>query len=197
MLNFSNVPPTDPRGTALPLVRTPAFKPLVATITSTDLVGCPTHFYHGRTVPHDDEDCAPCNAGMPWRWHAWLSAVVLSTNTHILFECTRQAAETLLLYRTAHNTLRGCTFRAQRPSKQPNGRVYIETKKADLDKLTLPEAPDLIKCLAIIWNIATDDMAIPDERRGMPHVAVERNPLHKPETAPGNGRLQGLKILDQ
>jgi len=189
MLNFSNAPPADPRGVALELMRTPPFKPMKAIVTSDDLVGCETHFYRGRTTPHDQIDCQPCIDGMPFRWHAWLSALLHGHRKHILYECTAQVAEKFVHYRNEHGTLRGCMFIAQRPSKQLNGRVSIEMQKANLDTINLPVAPDIRKCLSIIWNIALPELHIADRIKDTPRINHHANPEHQPGTAQGNGRL--------
>lgn len=150
--------PSDPRGPAFPILRTPAFKPLTAVITSEDLVGTYTHFWKGRTMPCEHELCEACKAGIPYRWHAYVSAWTQATGLHFIFESTAQAAETLTDYRDAFGTLRGCVFFAQRMNQKANGRVLIKTKPLDLKTNSIPDPPDLIRCLSIIWNLPPDDL---------------------------------------
>lgn len=158
MPTFSRHVPDDPRGPAFPIMRTPANKPLVAIITSDDLVGCYTHFYKGRTVPCDAPDCEACRENLPYRWHAYQSAYITTNGIHFLFECTAQAAEHFTDYRDMHNSLRGCLFEAKRMHGKHNGRVLVRCKPADLVAVRLPKAPDLIKCLAILWDFPIDDV---------------------------------------
>lgn len=174
MPNFSSVPPLDPRGHSLTLKRCPTGKPLVAIVTCDDLVGCPTHFYGGRTVPCETENCEPCNEGVPWRWHSYLSCFQPSTKIHFLFENTARATEPFVLYRKAHGTLRGCCFKAQRLNSRPNSRVYIDTKPVDLEKQTLPEGPDLIKVLGIIWNIPAPAISTDGVLKSVPRCQVDQ-----------------------
>ncbi len=152
--------PEDPRGPAFPILRTPSYKPLTAIVTSEDLVGTYTHFYKGRTMPHEQEACEACKAGVPYRWHAYLSAWTQSTGLHFIFESTAQAAETFTEYREAFGTLRGCVFLAQRMNQKANGRVLIRTKPVDLKSMVIPEPPDIIKCLSIIWNLPAPSVSI-------------------------------------
>lgn len=180
MPQFSSTPPSDPRGAALPLVRTPSGRGLVAIVTSEDLIGCPTHFWGGRTVPCEAADCKPCSEGLPWRWHAWLSAWSPNDHRAFIFESTARVAEIFVAYRTTHGTLRGCKFRAQRRTTSPNSRVYLECQPADLQGIRLPEAPDLIKCLSIIWNIRTPEVDVQGILRSVPRVVVDQK---------GNGEL--------
>ncbi len=156
MPEWTNTVPNDPRGPALPIRRTPARRPLTAIVTSTDLVGTMTHFYKGRTMPCQRPDCEPCNVGMPYRWHAYMSALCVDTALHFLFEVTAQAAENFVSYREANLTLRGCKFRATRWRQNPNGRVLIQCKAADLHQLTIPSSPDLVAVLSILWNLPTN-----------------------------------------
>jgi len=158
MPNYSHRPPEQPNGPALPIRRTPAYKPLVAIVTSDDLVGCYTHFHKGHTVPCEAPDCEACNDGLPYRWHAYLSAVDRDTGLHFIFECTAQAAENFVTYRDAHGTLRGCCFQAQRLNQRPNGRVIIQTKPYDVAQHRIPNPPEITKCLAILWSLPTPDV---------------------------------------
>lgn len=188
MLEFSDTPPDDPRGHALPLTRTPTAGNLMAIVTSENLVGTYTHFFKGRTIPHDHDDCQPCNAGMPFRWHAWVSALTTRTREHILFEMTKQAAQTFKLYFLAHGTLRGALFQACRPSRKANGRIHIQIKPIDVTKEVLPTAPDLVKCLSIIWNLASTDIALPIHLNGGPAMCVADTQTKEPVLANKNGK---------
>lgn len=190
MATFTNQPPPDPRGHSLPLMRTPTGRPLTGIVTSADLVGTPTHYWHGRTVPCDVENCEPCQNGMPWRWHGYVSAFQPTDALHFLYEFTARASEAFTKYRDAYASLRGCLFQARRVNMAPNARVTIRTQPADLAKVTLPQPPDLVRCLSIIWNIATPDMDIAGLLKGMPRIAVDAagNAIARPPDDGGNGR---------
>jgi hypothetical protein len=120
---------------------------------------------------------------MPYRWHAWVSALTSGKHQHILFEMTAQASKPLALYRKAYGTIRGAVFDATRPSRRSNGRVTLQVKQGDLANLKLPEPPDLVKCLAIIWNIATPSFNVADLLKGVPHVRMKDGSqpiIHRP-----------------
>lgn len=185
MPTFSNVPPADPRGPALQLVRTPTHVAFKAIVTSDDLLGCFTHFWRGRTLPCDVDDCEACRQGMPFRWHAWVSCWTPKPARHLLFEMTAQAAETFVQYRDANEGLRGCEFTAWRPSRKPNGRVYVTTRKGPLFDHQLPKAPNLIQCLSIIWHVALPSFNVHDCLKGIPRVTM--NDSSQPILHNGNG----------
>lgn len=153
MPTWTSAAPKDPRGPSFPILRTPTSRPLIAIVTSENLIGCYTHFYKGRTIPCSGDDCPAHQEGVPFRWHAYQSARQVSNHLHFIFECTAQASTPFTEYRDAHKTLRGCLFEAQRYNSKPNGRILIRTKPADLHGMTLPEAPDLVKCLSILWDL--------------------------------------------
>jgi len=185
MINWSNAPPTDPSRVGLPLQRTPAARPLTAIVTSDDLLGCYTHFFGGRTVPHEVQNCVACQKGVPYRWHGYVSAVDVSTHLHFLFETTAQAAEAFTQYRKANGKLRGCLFEATRMHRRHNGRVIIRTKPADLGKVPLPDAPDLRVVLSVIWNISTPSIEPSISIKGAPSVQVAQEPDNfHPDPAP-------------
>jgi len=159
---YSNTPPPEASGVAMPIQRTPAARPLTAIITSDDLVGCNTHFWHGHTVPCDPPDCEPCKDCIPYRWHAYCAAYLPNTSLHFLFECTAAAAEQLVQYRRAYGTLRGCQFTAYRWRQSPNGRVIIRTQQSATPTDALPKAPDLKRVLAILWQLPEDNVTVGD-----------------------------------
>lgn len=175
MLKFNSDPPEDPRGTSLPLVRCPTMKAISGIILSDDLIGTNTHFYRGRTLPCDDGNCPACTDGFPWRWHAYLALYGLSSNRVVLFEMTAKATEPLILYRKAYGTLRGCHLTAKRANSSPNSRVIITTKRADLQATTLPDAPNVISALSIIWNIESPSISVEGINRGAQALTTTRN----------------------
>lgn len=172
MPNWSTDIPKDPRGVALPLRRTPTSGSLLAVVTSEDLLGCDTHFFGGHTVPCTRPNCKACNEGLPFRWHAYFAALEQKTRLHFIFECTAQAAEPFKSYRDAHHTLRGCLFAAQRWHSRPNGRVIIRTQTLDLTNYHLPLAPDVRKCMSIVWQIPDDAAEIAGRIKSMPALRV-------------------------
>ena len=159
MPTWSHDIPKDPRGPAFPVIRTPPNKPITAIVTSEDLVGTFTHYFHGRTMPCESESCLACSEGIPFRWHAYVSAWQQGSGLHFLFECTAQAAESFTTFRDAHGTLRGCLFQATRMNQKANGRIQIQTKPVDQTVVFLPEPPDICKCLAILWNLPSKSVA--------------------------------------
>jgi hypothetical protein len=153
MPTYTNAPPPNPRGHTLTLIRVPPGQPLVAIVTTDDLIGTNTHFWGGRTVPCETPNCKPCREGQPYRWHAYLGIYEPNTAKQAILELTANSAHRFVEYRLAHGTLRGCHFRAQRANYSRNSRVIIETKPADLEKINLPPPPDTIRILSIIWNL--------------------------------------------
>jgi len=158
MPKWTTAIPEDPKGPALPIRRTPAFKKMLAIITSEDLIGTNTHYFKGRTRPCEGPGCEAHLAGIPFRWHAYVAAEDIDTALHFIFETTAMGAEPFIQYREHHNTLRGCLFQAQRWKQRPNGRILIRCKPADLKDKRLPPAPDMIKCLSILWDLPSTDL---------------------------------------
>lgn len=158
MPKWSNQIPENPKGPALPIKRTPAYKRLVAVVTTDDLVGTHTQFFKGRTRPYEDGNSEASLAGIPYRWHAYLAAFETSTGLHFIFETTALGAEPFIEYREHHGTLRGCLFEAARWKQRPNGRILIRTKPADLNETRIPPGPDMIKCLSILWDLPSSEM---------------------------------------
>lgn len=173
---FTNQVPDDPRGYALPLLRCPTGRPFVSIIISDDLLGCATHFWGGRTVPHEELDCEPCNNGNPWRWHSYMACYSPKLDDSCILESTRRVSKMLTKYRQTHGTLRGCHFRGQRRTSARNSRVNIELKPADLRSIRLPEPPNMLACMAIIWNLKLDDLQVDCVIEDVPAISTRTTP---------------------
>jgi len=171
-LNFSTTIPTDPRGMAFPIERTPAHGKLVAAVTSENLIGTYTHFWKGHTMPCTQPDCEAHDAGIPFRWHGYVAALSNKNSLHFIFEFTAQAADTFDQYRKAHGTLRGCRFEATRLHSRFNGRVILTCRPLDQQQYQLPTAPDVAACMAIIWNIPAGDMDTNRKVNGRPGMSA-------------------------
>ena len=165
MPNFTNRPPTEPHGPAFPLRRTPTTKPMVAIITCDDLIGCPTHYFKGRTQPCSAPDCEACREQVSWRWHGYVSALNTASHEHFIFEMTAQATDALVAYREQHGTLRGCLFEARRLHARQNARVILRCKPADLQQTSLPKPPNLEHALSIIWNLPAPEIDLTSKPR--------------------------------
>lgn len=189
MPQFSNRPPDGPTGPSLPLLRTPIAKVLAGVVTCADLIGCPTHFYGGRTTPCEPPNCKACLDSVPWRWHGYLTAISIVSSTHFIFEFTAQASDAFVAYRTRFGTLRGCFFKARRAKPSANARVLIDTSPADLTKINLPLPPDLVKALTMIWSIPGKNVTTGRRLDGKPRLDIltpaptdpaQNNQFHRP-----------------
>lgn len=194
MPRWTHGAPTDPRGSSLPLWRTPAGGSIIAICTCDDLIGTKTHFYGGRTIPCEEHDCKACLDGIAWRWHGYLSALSTTKHVHFIFEMTAAASDSFVAYRKKYGSLRGCLFKADRIRNAPNARVLIQTKPADLTQFDLPESPNLPKVLCMIWGIPADNQVVERKVNNKPHLQVTtpdagddagNNHIHKERHASG------------
>ncbi len=176
MLNFSSESPDDPNEHSLPLVRCPAIKSISGILLNEDLLGTNTHYYHGRTIPCDDQTCPACDDGVPWRWHFYVGLWGQSSHRTCLFEMTAKAADPLKTYRKAYGTLRGCHLTAKRVNSSPNSRVIQQATQADLQKITLPVPPDVLGALSIIWNIERPSISVAGIVKDAPKLHVQQDP---------------------
>ncbi len=177
---WSTEVPKPGRGPSFPLKRTPQGKGIIAIVTSEDLIGCDTHWWGGHTVPCEGTECEAHKAGIPFRWHGYLSAVDVKSHLHFIFEMTAQAADVFKDYRSAHETLRGCVFEAKRLKSAHNSRVCIRCKPADLREQHLPNPPDLAACMAIIWNVPNQDAVVEGTLKDVPRVRLRQKAIPDP-----------------
>lgn len=154
MPQWTSEPPAESEQYAHRIVRTPGKGAIAGIITSPELIGCPTHFTNGRTIPCEHpRPCEPCEHGSSRRWHGWVSLMQMPTLEHVIFEMTAAACDPLKNYALIHQTLRACSIRATRPSDRTNGRVVIETRLVDETRYRIPEPFNVRLVLCHIWNV--------------------------------------------
>ena len=177
MPNFSNDLPAKTENRGYDLTRTPSDGQLKGLITCHDLIGCYTHWWGGRTVPCEDDNCEACKANTPSRWHCYLSLLLTKTFDHILFECTGKAALPLIEWRDEHGTLRGAFMTAWRPKRRHNARVEILLKPYDTSQLKFPPAPDLKRAMPVIWQLPGPAIEIKRCELSTPRISIDQDIL--------------------
>lgn len=163
---WTNTPPSPAAPRSLTLLRCPAGKTLSLISTSSDLIGCATHYWAGRTQPCEAEHCEPCTKGMPARWHGYLACLDPATRETYIFECTSAAAEKFLEYRNAYGTMRGMHFNARRAKNSANSRLLLQCTPADQARIRLPDEPDVAAILMMIWRLPQAAIAITPDATG-------------------------------
>jgi hypothetical protein len=138
----------------------------------------------GKTT--DDSACPACVDKQGWRTHVYVSAFDARTREHFIFECTAAAAKPLAEYFAAAGTLRGCVLYAQRPKGGPNSKVVIATNSANLAKINLPNPPDLIRALAVIWRLPKTALPAEQEAADRSRVRAHAKKLHPMRNQPDN-----------
>ena len=185
MPQFTHLPPSDATQSGLRLLRTPPSHPIAGYVLSENLTGCKTHFTGHRTVPCEAPDCDACINGIPWRWHGYLAVLLENTQETIIFETTAKAASAFAAYYQRYATTRGCHFKASRQNGRANGRVIIQTRPADLAKITLPKPPPVQKLLCHIWNIPETTATLAPQRPRPPFADIKIKPENTlPEIKP-------------
>ena len=201
MPTYSNCLPPQTQTKGYDLRRTPADKPLKGIITCEEMIGCYTHWWGGRTVPCEDETCEACKANTPARWHCYLSILEAGSRDHFIFECTGKAALAFADWKNTDQKLRGALMTAHRPKRRRNSRVEIILRPYDISGIVLPEPPDLIKAMSVIWQIPDTAAKTEGAIRQIPRVKTDPEILNRqrynaadglqPEpatTAPSNGK---------
>lgn len=192
---FSHRLPARQAHQGFDLRRTPTSSPLSAVVTSEDMIVCDTHYWQGRTTPCericneegktiDDSACPACQRKQPWRTHVYVSAIILKTSEHFIYECTANAAKAFEEYRDANKTLRGCAFNASRSKPSPNAKVIILTNTINQARYPLPKPPDIPTALALIWRLPKDSLAIADTEPGSPQIRTANDLLDEMRNQP-------------
>lgn len=172
MPTWTNRPPDSDREIALRIIRAPAKGQIIGLITTTNLIGCPTHFVNHRTLPHEEHNCTACLKGFPKRYHGYLGVLLSKTFEHTILEITKAASDTVADYRDATGELRGHQINAYRAAPRPNGRLIVHLQPYDTAHTALPNAPDLIACLSKIWGIPEAELRSQPQHPGINELIV-------------------------
>ncbi len=176
MPTFQNRPPTGSGTNNLQIIRTPATGVLVGLIASPDLLGTATHYWNGRTVPHETENCEPCLSKVSWRWHSYLVIQKQPEQQFFLLELTAQATDPLVEYRKLHKELRGAVIKTKRRGERRNGRVCVDIFPRHNDHIVLREPPDVLDVLCNLWGLDRARMETDQTRRERPAVFAMPGP---------------------
>lgn len=136
------------------LVRIGRAEKLKTIILSPQLVGVWTHYYRGRTAPHEEPTCPACDAKNARRWYGYLACWNLQSDSRFLLELTPQAAEPLLELQNKKKTLRGLEIYVRRCGDKPNSPCETLIPKEQQSHLALPGTFDVREALMIIWGLA-------------------------------------------
>jgi hypothetical protein len=195
MLRLSNRPPEDRKNQAWPLLRVPTTATLKAAILQPTVIGVVTHFYGGRTLPCQVENCKACQDDAPTSWHSYTACQRAKDHDLFLLELTAAASEALFMYEAANPSLRGCLITCSRPKQIPNGRIVLRTEPLDLSKISLPEPPNVVALLCKIWRLPPAEVTETINAfiaAGSPHPILSR------ASAPARGNGQALpRLLDE
>lgn len=175
MINFTSTAPPDQLRPGMRLLRCPTKGKAEVIIVSKESIGCATHYWRKRTIPHDDVACEPCGAGNTPRWHAWVTVFLPKEKELAIFETTAQAAESYKKFFAAEGTLRGARLTAWRPSEQETGRVVLRLERWAQTMDNLPPDIDLVQQLYVIWGLhlnAPPMRAVEDKLAG--HTALSQ-----------------------
>ena len=185
MFHTEEKPPEQPRENSMRLIRAPSKGELKVCITTPKIVGTRNHFFGGRTSPCMLGQCEACEAGTPWRWTAYLAAITMGANEHVIIEVPAAAAKTIADYREENGSLRGTKMTLFRIGNRPNGRVMVHLAPANLGQTTLPRQPDVVAFLCHLWNVPIAANDAPPERGTMTELRPTNFAGQKP--FPSNG----------
>lgn len=181
----TNAPPAEQLRAAYRIIRTPTGGTLDMLVLSDAIYGVDCHYYQGRTRPHTQPTCEPCDIGVPYRWQGYLAVMMTRLRDLALFEFTAASAAPLVEYYETNKTLRGVQIKAARVNSRANGRVILQVTRGDLGLYAAPPAPDVNEILARIWQVPrllAHEAQRATERAQEQHRLATGQPLPDPQT---------------
>jgi len=149
-LHRADVPPAP--GPNDWIVRIPPNVGFNGQILSHEVVGYYTH-WAGTTVEclQDADICPGCKTRLPQRWKGYLQCWDALKRKEVFVELTPDAAQQILLQRSAERSLRGLRIKAWRVGRNPKGRIMVEISMPMDTFADLPAPRDVEPILRTLW----------------------------------------------
>jgi len=144
------------------MIRVKPGPPLTGVITSSKLVGVPTHYMSRRTLPCIDADCPGCAGKLPRRDEWYVSMWTASPSKHTIVALTPAVAWQIKNDFHAPATYRALGITLHRAGRAANTRLLVECRELETAQLRLPAEPDLIAHLLHIWGLDQGHLAQDD-----------------------------------
>lgn len=135
------------------LLRVPAQGMTNLTILSGRVVGCYTHWWHGRTAPCLAPKCEACDNNKRRDWKGYLCCQRASTKEIIMVEVTPGAMRVLHDKYRQLRTLRGCTLHLTRKGETKLGKMHAQVIAPRGSTDGLPKAISQTKFLERMWRL--------------------------------------------
>lgn len=184
MPKWSTQPPYSPHQSTLPIERTPPKGYLTGWITSSKIVGCPVHWYKGRTKPCELDNCPACENNIPWRWKGYLGLYIKQNSLHVLLEFPAAVGDRFGEFLANERTLRHALVSLNRVPEKPNGKIHLRIKRDREKIIAIPDEPNIVQILSTLWDLPiTEGVEVPD-RYSSTQARINK------DTMPDNGHLQ-------
>lgn len=128
-----------------------------AIIISSDLIGCYTHYFKGRTRPCTGEKCEACANDSSRRWHSYFAAWTPTNNEKVIAEIPLSAAQVFHDWYDEHRTLRGYKFTLERRGGKINGKVFATIHAGKMEDQMIPACPAIEPMLLRMWETKRHD----------------------------------------
>lgn len=152
MESWTNRPDRDPSDVPLNLLRVKPGRPIGGIALTDDLTGAYTHFWHGRTKLCTEHLCEACAALNAARWKGYLQIWNPTSGVIAIMEMTASCVPAVENWIDKYGSLKGAKVTVQRAGAKVNSRVVCEIQSSPYTTQKLPEAPDLQKQLARMWE---------------------------------------------
>jgi hypothetical protein len=125
-------------------------------ITSSNLVGANTHYWHGRSTICTTDTCEACSSGQRPRWYGYVGLWSPTSKATTILELTAATIESIEEYYNTHGTLRAAQISLQRATKKPNSKLVARLEESNFSTSAIPAEIPIRKILCRMWQ-AFDD----------------------------------------
>lgn len=175
--------PTEGGGPiAYRLLRLKAADKFSGVVLSSDMIGCYTHWWGGRTQPCVGKECKACKANSETKWKGWMACLITKTAEIVITEFTHATVDEVTRFFDQHRTFKGSTVRLVRIGPRANGKLAVSFNDTRSQYTLLPECPNVPAILARMWGV---DRTLPMTEG--PTILVSPAPNVQPMRIPASG----------
>lgn len=176
-IRWSDLPPVASRLPHLPLISAKPGRPVVGLVTCRRLRGVYTHFLGNRTQPCMKLNCEGCQKNLPHRWEGYVSLWTATPCKHVLVRLTEAAVNDMHGSAPDWTNIRGLHLSVERASSRANSRLLAKVSVYENNQVRLPEEPDLIAHLVLIWRLSgqTDGFSMEELTTTREEILIKAN----------------------
>lgn len=163
-VNFRSTPNKKTKARKYDILRTPAKGIGNLVLLGEGFRWQELHYWRGKSVPHNDHWCEPCEFDCDLRERGYIAATPNGRIDIQILEVTDQCADEIADATARFTTLRGLVVGLGRKEEKANGKLRILFSGKQIPDQMLPQSPNVDEVMRRIWGLGRKGPMVPVDR---------------------------------